>query len=153
MKFGRIDVENCSTTTVDHENLDAAKRACGLRNVDFVTLTHTRGVGGVQIVVDEFGLYAPVNQQRYFSIGRRLFAGNALLFAYEALGNTIDFEQIDNIGVTFFGGAAAVERAIAAGIIDRPTFSVNGETVWQWPQPRPDLNAVAERSTKGDRTT
>jgi hypothetical protein len=88
-----------------------------------------------------------------FQIGRRLFAGNALLFAYEALGNTIDFEQIDNIGVTFFGGAAAVERAIAAGIIDRPTFSVNGETVWQWPQPRPDLNAVAERSTKGDRTT
>lgn len=85
---------------------------------------------GIAIVVDDFGLHVPPTAQRYFIIGRTLFAGNAVMYGIDKEGETVDLEEIPQV---IFVSPAGIEAAIRAGQIDRPTVMVNGRTVWQWP--------------------
>ena len=45
---------------------------------------------GIAIVVDQFSLFVPPEDQRYFLIGRQLYAGNAILYGYNEEGETVD---------------------------------------------------------------
>lgn len=89
---------------------------------------------GISIVVDEFSLFVPPAQQRYFAIGTRLFAGRALLYAFDDGGDTVDLNRIPD--VKFFDSAKAVESAIEIGTIERPR---NTLIQWVWPEPKPDV--------------
>lgn len=93
---------------------------------------------GMEIVVYEFGLREPVEKHKYFSIGNVLYAGNAVIFAVGAEGETVDITdaQLHTIlsHTTFHHNAAAVEWNIQQGWIDRPQMLVNDELLWQWPQ-------------------
>jgi hypothetical protein len=154
MKYGSINATSQQMTMIECDSFGEAKRACGIGNVDFGTLVHTANVGGIQIAVDEFGMFKPAGEQVYFAIGRRLFAGNALLFAINGRGETVDLSisELEYVPVRYFEDAHEVERAIAADEIDRPEMCVNGELFWQWPWPRPDFDALAARAMKATET-
>lgn len=146
MKFGKIDALRREVTIIECAGFAEAKAAYGLKLVDFGVLWHRHAVGGAQIVVAEFGLFEPVATQRYFAIGTRLYAGNALLFAYNGVGVTVDFLSfhLDMVKpkLRFFDDADAV------GEIERPATTYNGEVLWQWPQPKPDLRELARRAAE-----
>lgn len=89
---------------------------------------------GVAIVVDQFSLYVPPEHQRYFTIGRRLYAGNAILYGYNEEGMTVDLPLMP---VVVFITRAGIEAAIRAGSIDRPTMTANDEKIWEWPNRAP----------------
>lgn len=88
---------------------------------------------GVSVVVYEYGLFVPPDQQRYFAINNKLYAGKALLYAFDNQGETIDLKRPPD--VVFFGSVRAIEMAIEAGQIERPASQTLN---WQWPQPMPD---------------
>lgn len=103
------------------------------------------GVVGPQhsIVVHEFGLFVDSNEQSYFSLGRRLFAGNAVIFHEDETGTLVDvdptfYKELQS-KLRFYESGGDVEKAITADEIDQPSMSVGGEVIWCWPQPRPDL--------------
>jgi hypothetical protein len=154
MRYGKIDAIAQRISVIEHGSFAAAKLACGLGNVDSGALRHEPGVGGTQIVVAAFGLFEPATLQSFFAVGPRLYAGNALLLACDGAGNTVDIhEDLSILPVRFFDTAGQVERAIRRGEIARPTMSVNGATLWQWPDPRPDLEALAApAATRGGRS-
>ena len=85
---------------------------------------------GLAIVVNDFSLHVPPRLQRYFVIGRTLFGGNAVLYAFNEQGDSVD---IDEVPVIIFMSLAGVEDAIAQNQIDRPEVRVNGQLTWQWP--------------------
>jgi hypothetical protein len=89
---------------------------------------------GVAIIVDEFSLFKLPTEQRYFSIGHKLYAGNAILYGYDSAGETRD---LPHMLVPMFMTLLGIEDAIASGQIERPSMSVNGEQIWQWPDPPP----------------
>ena len=96
-------------------------------------------------VCDEYAMFE--HPQCYFSIGRTLMAGNVVLFAFDAVGRTVDFNLPPYLwGGTWIGDEAAVEAAIKADKIDRPRLAAEGDEVfWQWPAPKPDMKAWAEK--------
>jgi hypothetical protein len=130
---------------VEAANLDEAKRAVGLdpRQVDHGVVWRDLRSGGVSIVVYEFGLFVNQDRQRYFAINNQLFAGTAVLYGFDAAGETVDLRELPP--VYFFGNAGEVERAIARRQINRPVLAVNDEVLWRWPEPPPaDIAARME---------
>lgn len=98
------------------------------------------------IVVDEFGLLRELNLG-YFALGFNIYAGNALIYATDNYGETVSITDLAPNAVTsihgitiMFPNAAAVERAISDGYVQRPQTTVNGRVVWQWKAP-PQLSA------------
>jgi hypothetical protein len=89
---------------------------------------------GIAIIVDQFSLFVPPEDQRYFLIGRHLYGGNAVLYGYNEEGVSVDLPMMP---VIIFVTRAGIDEAIAAGQIDRPTSSLNGVKFWEWPQPSP----------------
>jgi hypothetical protein len=89
---------------------------------------------GIAIVVDEFSLFRLPTKQHYFAIGSRLYAGNAVLYGYDIEGETRD---LPHMAVPVFMTPLGIEGAIASGQIERPSMSVNGVQIWQWPDPAP----------------
>ena len=138
MKFVIINPQTTRVTVVDTKDLNEAKIAAGLDpdQVDHGTIFHDFRYGGVEIVVYEFGLYLPRDVARYFAIGRSLYVGPAVLYAFDAAGETIDMAEPPPI--SFFPDADAVERAIEARAIIRPIMAINDEVVWRWPEPTSD---------------
>jgi hypothetical protein len=139
MRFISIEPAETRVTTVEADNLFDLYQPLGLARTQVdhgqIVPPHTLPNGaGVAIVVQEFSLFVPTDKQRYFCIGRRLFAGNALLYGFDETGETIDL--IGEPEVVFMS-SAGVEAAIGAGQIERPTMSVDGEQIWQWPEPSP----------------
>jgi len=130
-KFGLIRSPG-STSIGQYVDLDDALQSVGLnsRQIDFGCLKRPDMTPGISIVVYEFGLKEPPQDQHFFAIGRSLFAGNAVLFAFDDVGSTIDLEQMPP--VLFFRDHHEVERSIEEDIIDRPEISVNGRVLWQW---------------------
>lgn len=130
---------------VDAADLDAALRMVGLRvaHVDHAGIWRD-AERGLAIVVAEFGLFVPPQQQHYFSLLRGLYAGNAVLYAFDGEGSTIDVRPQDVPVPVFYRSVGAIERAIAENEIARPSIRVMGKLKWQWPQPRPDLDAIAD---------
>jgi hypothetical protein len=134
MKFGIIDAENRIAVIEDHADFRAALAAVGLRSgaIDF---------GGVsrhpiiQIVVYEYGLFVPRDQQHYFALNGRLYAGNAVLEQADDEGRAVDLEKMP--AVRFLPTGDDAENAIQKGLVPRPKMSRDGVVYWQWPQPRP----------------
>lgn len=95
-------------------------------------------VPGIGIVVDGFSLFVPPEHQRYFTIGRRLYGGNAILYGFDGAGETIDILaalERNMMPPVIFISVAGIKRAIAADQIDQPIVAVNGLKTWEWPAP------------------
>ena len=102
--------------------------------------------GGVAFVVGMFAMYEPADAQRYFSVGPRLLAGNAVLYQFDGNGQSVDFDastfRNESFVLTWYDTAADVEAAIAAGTIQRPTMTGPEGVIWQWPDPAPPTIAA-----------
>src|SRR6185503_14660647 len=107
------------------------------KGLDFGVVAHNHS-----IAVHEFGLFVAAPEQSFFSLGRRLFAGNAIIF-HEEGGVLVDvdpeFYKHLRTTIRFYDSSEDVEKAITADEIDQPSMSIDGEVVWCWPQPRPDI--------------
>jgi hypothetical protein len=112
-----------------------AQRQIGLEHVDHGGLLHRN----LSIIVDEFGLRRELNKG-YFSIGRLVFSGNAVVYRYDGNGETRDVRPEDlsllSKSYTGYTDAAALEMAIAGDLLDRPVMKFNGEVFWQWSPPK-----------------
>jgi len=118
---------------VDLDSFESALEAAGLKpgEIDFGTLARRVDGSGTSIVVYQFGLFAPPEEGRYFSIGKQLFEGNAVLFAFNGEGETVDLDQPPP--VMFYPSAKEVEHAIKRKKIARPETRVNDTVTWRWP--------------------
>lgn len=149
MKYGRIDAAAHKLDIIESDLFDSAERMCGLDpgKTDHGTIGHHPDVGGIGIVVAEFGLFVPPLNQYYFALDARLFAGNAMLYCYDEAGDTVDFDDTGLVTPRWFASGMEVARAITKGELIRPQLSVNGVVVWEWPQSRPDLERLSRRLT------
>jgi hypothetical protein len=149
MKFGIIDPQTTRVEFVDAADLNKAKIAAGLDpdRVDHGIVWRDFQIGGTSIVVYEFGLYLPRDRARYFAIGRSLFAGPAVLYGFDAAGETVDLRELP--AVFFFRDADEVERAIGTGQIGRPVMSMNDQILWRWPEPASDPEIVKRMKEHG----
>ena len=128
MKFGLIKLPD--VRIIDVPGLDAALILAGIPR-------WTSDLGTVQdglaIAVWEWSLFAG-GEINYFSIGKKLYGGNAVLFAYDKkTGRTVDLKGLP--AVCFYRDMREVERAIAANQVARPQIGFEGEVFWRWPQP------------------
>lgn len=142
MKFGIINPE---THTFDVVDVDTIVKAYALAGLDPGRTDH--GVAAdlenkhkVCFVVYEFGFFIAVKEQHYFEICGRLVAGSALIYECDFYGRTVDLSD-EAVAVivapTWFDTVDEVELAIAAGAVLRPRLAINGEVVWEWPNPAP----------------
>ena len=92
MRFITVDPKREQMMVVDFPELSDAMEIVGLRQgmIDHAVVYCNPLTGiGLGIVVYEFGLFE--RDQHYFLIGDgRLYAGCAVLYAFDAKGNTID---------------------------------------------------------------
>jgi hypothetical protein len=139
MRYGRIDAVAHKMQIIETDTFDEAQRLCGLKphEIDHGLIVNVPGVGGLGLFVDEYGLFVPPLNQNYFALGERLYAGNALVYAFDAKGVTVDFEDSEQLSIRWFGSGHDVQRAIQRGEIIAPQIRVNGELIWMWPAPRP----------------
>lgn len=135
MKFAVIHPSARVVNPADVPDLIDAEKLAGLTPGEVDHGTIRRGIG---IVVGEFSLFEPSDKQHYFAIGSRLYAGPAVLYAYDYAGQTVDFyfDGRQMIG-RWFDDASEVEAAIAGGVIVRPQVAIGDRVYWRWPEPRP----------------
>lgn len=132
MQFEIIKPKTHETLAVQCEELRDALVQAGLdpSAVDHGSVTRSMG-----IVVYEFGLFQPTAETSYFSLGGRLYAGNAVLYGVNEMGETVDLKTL---AIPYWLDTEAdVEAAIKAGLCPRPVMSINGDQYWNWPQPAP----------------
>jgi hypothetical protein len=108
-----------------------AKKKAGLNGVDFGMLTPS-----VSVVVYEYGMFDPPEEQSYFAMGGRLFAGTAVLLGVDKHGEDRDLSGLELPPVIWFDNTEEIEAAIARGEVVRPHMAVNNEVFWKWPEPR-----------------
>lgn len=137
MKFVLIEPAKPKVEIIDAAEMAKACARAGLEStkVDHGVVSRTKQ-RGISIVVYEFGLFVPVQKQYYFAIGKHLYAGNAILYAFNYEGATIDFLPPIPM-LAFFENALAVEDAIHRHTVDRPQMLLNGELIWSWPAEPP----------------
>jgi hypothetical protein len=126
MKFVIVDTVNLKTQMVD----STYDEACAQAGLSRLEVDHGALARGINIVVFEFGLMQLPSGQRYFQIGDKLFAGNAVLYGSDSRGETISMPCIP--AVIFFSNADEVERAICKGQVRRPATYVNKQLIWEW---------------------
>jgi hypothetical protein len=132
MKYVLIDAAEAVTRLVKCQGLDEAKI---LADLDPDHVDHGVILQGVGIVVAEFGLFEPKEEQSYFALEGRLYAGNAVLYGYD-VSTGVDKDMTHMPPAIFFKDYEAVETAIDAGLVQRPEMAINGEVIWRWPEPR-----------------
>ena len=132
-RFVVVDPRKRIVEGVSFDSLREAQAYAGLGHVD-----HGVIVKGLGYVVDEFGMFTPVSQQKYFGLFGTMIAGPAVFYAYDEAGDTIDLRRSEFPDVRFYLGVNDVEAAIDRGEIERPFMAVNGVELWHWPQPAPD---------------
>jgi len=134
MKFATIEpAEYRLSLTRFKGGLRSALRAVGLElgKTDHGIIWRGR-LRRVGIIVGECSLYVPARQQSYFSIEARLYAGNAILYAFDMIGETVDLEP-PLPPVEFYRDSIDVEFAIQRGHIMRPKLVEDGKLKWVWP--------------------
>jgi hypothetical protein len=139
-KFVLIDPRDCTVKLVALEDLSAGYDAVGLdrTNLDFTCIYKApMERWSLNIIVDDLGMYRPIEQAKYWSLGGQLLEGGAIIFKAEEGGETSSMEMVPP--VMFYRSHLEVEQAIARGEIARPQMSVNGEVVWRWPEARPGM--------------
>lgn len=137
MQFVTIDPRNATVEIVQAKEVTEVYERVGLERgkVDFATIHRYEDNGyTINIVVFEYGLFLPSDQGKYFSLGSHLYEGGAVIFAADAIGNTIDIRA--KPPVMFYRDGAEVENAIAAGVLQRPTIAINEKEIWSWPAKR-----------------
>ena len=134
MKF--VLVQKGRVEEVNLSHIEVAMRCINIKSGDVDFAVAAKAIDqkgnrhGIGIVVGQFGLYEDPKYQHYFSIGYHLYAGNAVLYAFDAAGETID--MMVTPPVMFYRNADVVEDAIENGEIERPEVKVNNDVVWQW---------------------
>jgi hypothetical protein len=127
-----LRVENQSPYDVCHiVGLDKMRTDSGtLRFIDPMRKVHS-----VAFIVYEFGLLER-DKRHFFAIGKNLYQGNSIAYAFDEGGETISCTQqlVDLIRphLRFIIERDWVEAAIQQGLIERPTQSVNGVKIWEW---------------------
>jgi len=144
MRYEKIDAVMHKVELLDLPTFEDAERACGLvpGHVDHGPLWRA-GMRQLAIVVDEFGLFAPPINQHFFAIGRQLYAGNALIYAYGEYGETVDLDPAAEVIPRFFASAYDADTAIRLGELERPRCADGRGGTWEWPQqPPPDKGKI-----------
>jgi hypothetical protein len=132
MRFIHISPRDKTVEFIEADSFEEALPLCGLKSgeIDFGELGLNRS-----IAVYEYGLIEETGLG-YFSLGWSLYAGNALVFAYDTEGETVSVTDQDlDIAreyTTFYATKEEVEASIAAGKIRRPESSVGGVVTWSW---------------------
>src|SRR5262245_49476414 len=139
MKFIIINPGSQSVTAINVAGFNAALICAGLRRgeLDFSTVELLPDRTSISIVVYEFGLltYSRKSSEQIkplpmFGYQRRLYAGNALLFAADQGGNTCDI-TLDPVAllraVIWLPNVYEVEKAINTNLVDRPVIAINGK--------------------------
>jgi hypothetical protein len=132
MRFLHVDPTAKTVTPVESDaHPQAAVPALAKVNVDHgvVFKNRERGIG---VFVYEYGLMEGAGP--YFELGGQLYSGDAVLYAFDAPGDTIDMPQAEDylIAPRWLPTKEDVELAIAAGVVQRPVNRVNGVPVWSW---------------------
>jgi hypothetical protein len=155
MKFAIVNPERQTVEIINSRNTDAVIHYAGLRRgeIDFGTISLNPDFSGLSIIVYEFGLlkHDPltrklIEKRAMFSLYRKLYAGCAVIFAFDGHGETasLDMPASDLIrDVIWLATEAEVEKAISAKLVDRPWTGVNGKVHSQWPNMEvPDVSAL-----------
>jgi hypothetical protein len=115
-----------------------AVRAVGLEpnQLDHGTIGRARSGQGFGIWVYELGLRQP-KVDKYFALGRQLFNGSAVIYAFDAEGETSNVtkpfaEHLQSHHISWYDSIEVIEHAIGLGLIDRPQSAINGEVFWEW---------------------
>jgi hypothetical protein len=148
MKFIIVDPKAKECRLIVARDLHTAEIAAGLppNRADHGTIRH-----GLAIVVHENGMFEPVATTSYFAISKRLYAGTSVIYAYDREGETIDVDELTIPPTVWLDSRNDIETAISLGFVKRPTIAIEGETLWKWPEPKPDLAKIAERMNEAAR--
>ena len=140
-RFIGIDVRRQQVVEINAATLFSAQASVGLAKVDHGVLWREHDGSGLGYVVDEFGWYKPADDQFYAMAFCRAIAGNAVAYAFDPIGNTIDAEPnllgLVREHIAWLPTRGDLERAITLGAVARPRISVNGDVLWAWPNPAP----------------
>jgi hypothetical protein len=141
MKFMTINAKARSVRRIEMPTLQGVEEMMGLKLVDHgqvrAPLMGRLGqmlAPGIAIVVQEDGLYRDASDGRYFGLMGELYHGNAVLYAFDHHGETVDFPQALTIEPAFFDDLVAIEAAISEAAINRPVTTMNGVVMWTWPE-------------------
>ena len=128
----RHAIINATTEQVSYVNVEDLRDAEVLAGLDPMGVDHGTIEHGLGIVLYEFGLLEPM--EHYFILNRQLYAGNAVVYAYNGQGETIDVppHRIAKLNIQFFHSIAAVEEALDAGKGNRPYTAINSEVLAVW---------------------
>lgn len=132
---------NPDNRTIELHNLPDYKDAIALANLsqgelDFGAIGFHHDLT-FNIIAFEFGLIHP-KQSTYFRLGPQLLNGNAVIYAANIEGETVDFPPsiFEHFEVCFkfewFKNVDEVEAAIKADRLQRPQSSINGQVFWTW---------------------
>jgi hypothetical protein len=133
MRYAIINPKKQTLRAIDASSFEVALDAAELADVGRDHSMVTRQIG---IVVYEYALYVPPAEQHYFALNGKLYGGNALLYACNETGETIDLTICPE--PTFFKSADDVEAAIYMGKVERPIVALDDRIVWKWPDPQPE---------------
>jgi hypothetical protein len=145
MKFAVIDPHRQTLERRTCHSYSAIRQEIfGSQDTDHGIVGNSDRNGGTGIVVEEFSLFR--QDQAYFAIAQRLYAGIALVYGFNASGHTVSCEG--PLEILWLPDKDAAEAAIAAGTVQRPQIVINGEVVWSWPDPHAIPGET--NSTKGN---
>ena len=142
MQFALIDSKHKAFWIANFKTHVEALAAIGLPELEtdhgLLRKADDRGPG-LMMIVHEHSLFVPPAEQSYFAFGTHLYAGQAMMYAFDARGDTIDLElpALRPLPpIVWFESVGAVESAIRSGRIIRPSMAVNDAVFWRWPEPR-----------------
>ena len=136
MKFLLIDPKARRLRVEWFPDLFFAKLEAGLEpdQVD-----HGHVARNLSVVVFEFSLFVPPEEQCYFSLGSKLFGGSAVMYQTDAAGETIDFNTTISTAIfpnpgwlRWYRSVAEIEAAISGGTLVRPQTMLNDTIIWAW---------------------
>jgi hypothetical protein len=147
MQFAAIKPKLQVLEWINTDTLKTAELACGLTSVDHGVFWRKDDGLGLGYTVYEYALYEPrPEEQSYAAVFGTFIAGNAIVYAFDASGETIPVtsEMISLKDIKWLPDLLRAELAIAHRIVKRPMIAVNGKVLWRWPEPKPDLDHIAE---------
>lgn len=130
-RFLRVTPKDHRVTPVEADQPHNADPDLYARGVDHGVVSKDPDGGGIGVFVYEYGLLD--GDGPYFALGGQLYSGDAILYAFDEAGETIDMPQgFMQLKPLWLDTKADVELAITAGVIERPQAAINGVVTWQW---------------------
>jgi hypothetical protein len=149
MQFAAIKPKLQVLEWIDTDMLKTAELACGLTSVDHGVFWRKDDGHGLGYTLYEYALYEPPEKQSYAAVFGKFIAGNAIVYAFDPLGETIPVtpEMISEKDIKWLPTYNQAEIAMAHGLVPRPKIVVDGKLQWRWPEPKPDLDEIAKLIT------